>query len=62
MFSRIASLVAGPDRELRIELAAGQLVGVALLRYVLAVEPIASASTSQLVELLTPTLNQYLAE
>jgi AcrR family transcriptional regulator len=60
IFVRVAVRVAGPDRELRIELAAGQLVGVALLRYVLAVEPIASASPDQLVEWLSPALDRYL--
>src|SRR5919204_5342193 len=38
-----------------------QLVGVALLRYVLRVEPIASVPTDQLVAWITPMLDGYLS-
>jgi AcrR family transcriptional regulator len=44
---------------LRINAAAGQMIGVMILRYVLAVEPIASATEDELVELLAPTLQRY---
>ncbi|HEY7487892.1 MAG TPA: TetR family transcriptional regulator [Streptosporangiaceae bacterium] len=44
---------------LRMETAAAQMIGVAFLRYVLKVEPIASASDAELVELLAPTLQRY---
>jgi hypothetical protein len=40
--------------------AVGQMIGVVLLRYVLEVEPIASASEEEIVELLAPTLQRYL--
>ncbi|GAA3963557.1 TetR family transcriptional regulator [Actinomadura viridis] len=46
---------------LRINAAAGQMIGVMILRYVLRVEPIASASSEELVELLAPVIQQYLA-
>ncbi|MFF5264137.1 TetR family transcriptional regulator [Actinomadura viridis] len=46
---------------LRINAAAGQMIGVMILRYVLQVEPIASASSEELVELLSPVIQQYLA-
>lgn len=46
---------------LRINAAVGQMVGVVLLRYVLEVEPIASATEDELIELLAPTLQRYLA-
>ncbi|CAM5672012.1 hypothetical protein STENM36S_07632 [Streptomyces tendae] len=36
-----------PDAELRVELAAAQLVGCAMLRYVIKVEPLASADASR---------------
>ena len=61
LFSRMAGLVGGPDAELRVELASGHLVGVALLRYILRVEPIASASVDELVVRLQPALERYLA-
>ena len=60
LFARLTGLVDGPDATLRIELAAAQLVGVALLRYILRVEPIASASIEQLVTRLGSALDVYL--
>jgi AcrR family transcriptional regulator len=60
LFARLAGLVGGRDADLRVELAAAQLVGVALLRYILRVEPIASAGTTELVAWLEPALDRYL--
>lgn len=60
MFAPIAGLVGGPDAWLRLELAAAHLVGVAVLRYALALEPLASASVDELVRELTPSLATYL--
>ncbi|MBC6468995.1 TetR/AcrR family transcriptional regulator [Actinomadura alba] len=45
---------------LKIDAAIGQMIGVMLLRYVIEVEPIASASEEELIELLAPTLQRYL--
>jgi AcrR family transcriptional regulator len=61
LFSRMAGLVGGADAGLRVELASGHLVGVALLRYILRVEPIASVSVDELVARLQPALERYLA-
>ncbi|WP_329518592.1 TetR/AcrR family transcriptional regulator [Spirillospora sp. NBC_01491] len=47
---------------LRVNAAAGQLIGAMILRYVLRVEPIASASEDELVALLGPTLQRHLTE
>jgi hypothetical protein len=41
-------------------LAASQLVGVAMLRYVMEVPPLASLSGDEIVRLIAPTLTQYL--
>ena len=60
MFAPIAGLVGGPDARLRLELAAAHLVGVAVLRYALGVEPVASAGVDELVRQLTPSLAPYL--
>ncbi|GLZ06377.1 TetR family transcriptional regulator [Actinomadura sp. NBRC 104412] len=46
---------------LRINAAVGQMIGVALLRYVIKVEPIASATEDELVELLAPAVQLHLA-
>ncbi|HLZ26757.1 MAG TPA: TetR family transcriptional regulator [Chloroflexota bacterium] len=60
IFARIAGLVDGPHADLRANLAAAHLIGVAVLRYVLRVEPIASADIEALVAHLTPSLTGYL--
>jgi AcrR family transcriptional regulator len=57
---RVVSGVTGPDAELRVELVAAQLIGVAVVRYVVQVEPLASAPVERLVELLGPTVQRYL--
>lgn len=46
---------------LRIEAAFGQMLGVMLGRYVLGLEPLASADEEELVELLAPTIQRYFA-
>jgi hypothetical protein len=45
---------------LNINAAAAQVWGVALLRYVVGMEPMASASADELVDLLAPTIQRYL--
>ncbi|MER5199900.1 TetR/AcrR family transcriptional regulator [Streptomyces sp. NPDC002755] len=45
---------------ININAAAGQVWGVVLLRYVVELEPIASASSEELIDLLTPTIQRYL--
>jgi AcrR family transcriptional regulator len=60
IFQPLGALVDGPDRELRGELAAAHLVGVAVLRLVLRMEPLASASIDQLVASVGPTIDRYL--
>jgi hypothetical protein len=44
----------------RVELVGSQLIGMAMLRYVLKVEPIASLEVDELVELMTPALRAAL--
>ncbi|WP_026414188.1 TetR family transcriptional regulator [Actinomadura oligospora] len=45
---------------LRLQAAVGQLVGVMIVRHVIRVEPLASASPEELVDLVAPTLQRYL--
>ncbi|MFF7451837.1 MULTISPECIES: hypothetical protein [unclassified Streptomyces] len=47
-------------KAININASASQLWGVFLWRYVLRVEPIASASIDEIVELLTPTVQRYI--
>lgn len=60
LIARASALVGGDDAELSAELAVGQLVGVALLRYLLRIEPIASVDTDELVNRLEPALDAHL--
>ena len=51
----------GSDQpELRADLAVTQLLRLGLLRYVLRVEPLASAPAEQVVEWIAPTVQRYL--
>jgi hypothetical protein len=43
---------------IRMELVGSQLIGLAMIRYVLKVEPIASLSVDELVPLMAPPLRQ----
>jgi hypothetical protein len=52
---------ARPDHaELRAELIGSQLVGMGFNRYVLRLEPLASASADELVAAVAPTIQRYL--
>ncbi|MBF8175179.1 TetR family transcriptional regulator [Streptomyces olivaceus] len=57
---RIAAQLDLPDAELRVELAAAQLVGCAMLRYVVKLEPLASADAEQIVARLAPVVQGHL--
>lgn len=60
LFGQISGLLDGPDAELRVNLAAAQLIGVALLRYALRVEPVASIAPEELVNRCAPSLAVHL--
>ncbi|MFC8667267.1 MULTISPECIES: TetR/AcrR family transcriptional regulator [Streptomyces] len=57
---RVAAQLDTPDAELRAELAAAQLVGIAMLRYVIKVEPLASANPEQIIERVAPVIQAHL--
>ena len=57
---RLAAAIDAPDAELRAAAAATQVLGLVLARYVLRVEPIASAGHDELVAIVGPTLQRYL--
>jgi len=61
LLARVAQAV-GPVDPLRVQVAAAQLVGVVILRYVVRLEPLASASEDELVALVVPTLQRYLTD
>jgi AcrR family transcriptional regulator len=49
-----------PDAALRATLAGSQIVGLAMARYVIGVEPLASASKEEVVRAVGPTVQRYL--
>jgi AcrR family transcriptional regulator len=57
---RLALALDLPHARLRATLAGSQLAGLAMVRYVVGVEPLASASVDTLVSALGPTLQRYL--
>lgn len=56
----LARSVGAPDGELRAMLAASHIMGIALLRYILRIEPIASADVDTLATLVGPAVGAYL--
>jgi AcrR family transcriptional regulator len=60
LLRRVAQQVDLPDAELRAELAAAQLVGIAMLRYVIKVEPLASADAEWIIERVAPVVQGHL--
>ncbi|SES17775.1 transcriptional regulator, TetR family [Streptomyces sp. yr375] len=60
LLRRIAAQLDLPDAELRAELAAAQLVGCAMLRYVIKVEPLASADLEQIIARVAPVVQRHL--
>jgi AcrR family transcriptional regulator len=55
-----AELGGGEQARLRAMLAGSQLVGTALLRYVMQVPPLATLTGDELVKLIAPTVTRYL--
>lgn len=60
LVGRLAAGLDLPDPELRADLVGAHLAGLAMLRYVIRVEPLASASDDQVVALVAPVLQAYL--
>jgi len=61
LLSRVAQGLSGPDVALRVSTAAAQLVGLVMLRYVIKIPPLVAATEDDLVALVAPTLQRYLA-
>jgi len=60
LISRLERAIGGPDAELRAAAVVTQALGLIFARYVLRVEPVASAAPEELVALIGPTLQRYL--
>ncbi|WP_326598444.1 TetR/AcrR family transcriptional regulator [Streptomyces sp. NBC_01803] len=60
LLGRVTDTLDAPDAELRTELAAAQLIGVAFLRYVFQAEPIAGADAEELIRRVAPVVQHHL--
>jgi AcrR family transcriptional regulator len=60
VLGRLAAAIDAPDAQLRAGAAAAQVLGLLFARYVLRVEPLASAGHDELAARIGPTLQRYL--
>lgn len=60
VLGRLVRAIDAEQPALRASLVGSQLVGLAVVRYVVRVEPLASADTEQVVAAVAPTLQRYL--
>jgi AcrR family transcriptional regulator len=61
IIDRIAAVLRVPDARMRVTLATSYLVGVASARYVMRMEPLASASEDEVVRLVAPAVQTALS-
>jgi AcrR family transcriptional regulator len=57
----LAAALGRPDAELRATLAGSQMIGLAMARLIVRVEPLASADRERIVRAVGPTIQRYLA-
>ncbi|MFJ3958671.1 TetR family transcriptional regulator [Arthrobacter sp. NPDC090010] len=64
ILARVTAGLSGSPEELALrgDLVASQMVGLMLARYVVRLEPLASASPEDVVRLIAPTVRHYLVE
>lgn len=60
LFARVAEVIGADQPTVRATLCASQVVGLGLIRYVLKLEPLASADVDTLVAMVAPNLQRYL--
>jgi hypothetical protein len=60
VLGQIARRLGSPDARLRATLVGSQVVGLIMLRYIIRVEPLASAPADQVAAAVGPTLQRYL--
>jgi AcrR family transcriptional regulator len=60
VLGRLAASLPGDDAALRVALAGSHMVGLAMARYVVKVEPLASADVETVVAAVGPTIQRYL--
>ena len=60
VIDKVVGSLGVPDARMRVALVSSYLVGIAVTRYVLRTEPLASASDEQVVRLVAPTIQGLL--
>ena len=60
LFARLAEALEAPDVPLRASLAASQIIGLLIARYIVRIEPIASAPAPVVIAAVGPNLQRYL--
>ncbi|MBM7791315.1 TetR/AcrR family transcriptional regulator [Tenggerimyces flavus] len=60
LFDAVADRIHEEDGRLRANLAGSQLIGLAMARYVIRLEPLASTPTDEVIAWIAPTLQRYL--
>ncbi len=60
ILTRLASRLSGADREWRTSLVGTQLLGLGMARYLMRLEPLASATPEEVVEAVAPSVQRYL--
>jgi len=60
ILGRVAAAVDAPDGPLRASLVGTQLVGLGVLRYIVRIEPLASADSETVIAAIAPTLQRYI--
>jgi AcrR family transcriptional regulator len=60
VIGRIAERIGTPDARLRATLVGSQIIGVVMARYIIKIEPLASADPNALIPALAGTLQRYL--
>jgi AcrR family transcriptional regulator len=61
VLGQIAHRLGSADARLRATLVGSQIIGLAMARYIVKVEPLASAPPTQVVAAVGPTLQRYLS-
>jgi AcrR family transcriptional regulator len=60
IFEPLAEALGSDDAQLRANLASSQMVGIVMARYVIAIEPLASAEDETIAAAIAPTIQRYL--
>ena len=62
VFAKVALSMDVPQPHLRAGLAAAQMIGVAMMRYVIGSDPVVHATREEIIVLVAPTLQRYLTD